>query len=311
MAVSINVSDSKTLSVMMVATAGALWGVIGLFSRALTDAGLTSLQITLTRSFITAVGVIVILAFYDRKLMKIDPKDIWMFIGTGVCSIVLFNVLYFETAELVSLSITAVLLYTAPCFVMVFSIFLFREKVTSQKMLALIMAFGGCVLTAGLIGGSAEFSVKGFLMGLGSGFGYSLYTIFGKYALRKYHSFTVTMYTFLFASVALIPFCSPWHIVETAMEVDGSALYMLGLGLVITLLPYFLYTKGLGGLDAGVASVIAFIEPMVATLAGFVVYHETLSVSEVFGVLLILTSIVLLNINFKRKYGPGHPAESA
>lgn len=293
-------SDIRLKSVIMIVAAGVLWGTIGLFSRALNDAGFTSYQVTESRCFITMAGIALILLIYDRKLLKIDIRDIWMFIGTGLCSIVLFNVLYFETAQLVSLSMTAVLLYTAPCFVLIFSVILFKEKLTAKKILALVMAFTGCVFTAGIIGGSDEFVLAGFLMGLGSGFGYSLYSIFGKFALKKYHPFTVTFYTFLVAALSLMPFCDPWHIVEVSMHSDKAIWYVLGLGILITLIPYFLYTYGLRGLDAGVASVIAFVEPMVATIAGFIVYDEKVTFFNLLGILMILFSIILLNLELGR-----------
>ena len=292
-------ADARFRSVIMIVVAGALWGVIGLFSRALNDAGLDSFQVTETRCLITAIGVAAILLVTHRDYLRIELKDLWMFLGTGICSIILFNVLYFQTAQLVSLSMTAVLLYTAPCFVLIFSVILFHEVLTTRKVAALVFAFLGCVLTAGIIG-AGEFNMLGFAMGLGSGFGYSLYTIFGKFALKKYHAFTVTFYTFLVAGLALLPFCTPWHIVEVAAEVDGALWYMLGLGLLITLIPYFLYTEGLRGLDAGVASVIAFIEPMVATIAGFIVYGEEVTAISLLGILMILFSIMLLNLESGR-----------
>ena len=160
---------SSKLSALCIIVAASLWGIIGIFSRMLSDAGLTSLQTTEVRCFITALVMFVVLMIKDKNLIKIDIRDLWMFIGTGFFSIVIFNILYFETAELVSLSMTAVLLYTAPCFVMVLSAILFKEVITGQKVIALVLAFFGCILTAGLIGGGGDFNMKGFLYGVGSG----------------------------------------------------------------------------------------------------------------------------------------------
>ena len=103
-------ADKRTRSVLMVVTAGILWGVIGLFSRALNDAGLDSLQVVMARCSVTAIGAFILLVLFKREFLRIHIKDIWMFFGTGVCSIILFNYLYFQTAQLVSLSMTAVLL---------------------------------------------------------------------------------------------------------------------------------------------------------------------------------------------------------
>ena len=77
-------------------------------------------------------------------------------------------------------------------------------------------------------------------------------------------------------------------------------MWMLALGILITTLPYFLYNFGLKGLDAGVASVIAFLEPMVATIAGFVIYSEEPTVFNYLGIFLILAAVILRNIGFGR-----------
>jgi len=70
---------------------------------------------------------------------------------------------------------------------------------------------------------------------------------------------------------------------------------MLALGILITLIPYFLYTYGLNRMDAGKAAVLAFVEPMVATVVGFVLFGEELGIVEAVGIALILASVVLLN----------------
>jgi drug/metabolite transporter (DMT)-like permease len=278
-------------AVMMVIGAACLWGIVGLFTRPLSAAGLSSMQITEVRCIVTSVAMLAIVLLYDRSLMRIDAKDIWMFIGTGVLSIVLFNTMYFQAIEMLSLSMAAVLLYTAPCFVMLMSLLVFHERMTSRKILALVMSFCGCVCTAGIVGGGGD--MLGIAIGLGSGFCYALYTIFGKFALAKYHPFTVTLYTFVIAGLCLAPICGLGGIADVAMEGD-NLFYMVGLGILITTIPYFLYTFGLKGMDPGKASVIAFTEPMVATVAGLVFYGESLTVMSAAGILLILVSIILL-----------------
>ena len=297
-------SEAKPLSVIAIVVVACFWGVIGVFSRQLNDRGLDSIQVTEVRCLVTALALLIILAVYDRRLLKIEPKDIWIFFGTGVIGIISFNVLYFEAAEIVTLSMTSVLLYTAPFFVVILSAFIFKEKLTGQKGLSLILAFLGCLLISGVVGSEQGFNAEGFMLGLGSGIGYALYTIFSKFALRKYHPFTLTFYTFAVAGICLIPFSDVPHMADVAINVDGALMWMLALGILITTLPYFLYNFGLKGLDAGVASVIAFLEPMVATIAGFVIYSEEPTVFNYLGIFLILAAVILLNIGFGRNKEP-------
>ena len=93
--------------------------------------------------------------------------------------------------------------------------------------------------------------------------------------------------------MALLPFSDVTEIASAASS--GSATMMLALGVLITLVPYFLYTYGLNRMDAGKAAVIAFVEPMVATVVGFVLFGEELGMAELLGIALILMSVVLLN----------------
>ncbi len=285
----------RSLSMVMVIIAASLWGIIELFNNQLIAAGLQPIQIAAVRSIVSSTCMVLFLLIRNPSLLKISLRDLWMFIGTGVCSIAFFNACYFTAIEYTSMSMAAVLLYTSPCFIMIMSVFLFKEKLTSYKVLALVLAFSGCVLTAGIIGGSGEISSIGLITGILAGFGYSLYTIFGTFALKKYNPLTVITYTFIFGAIALCPFSNVGGIATVAIEVPGALLNILVLGIVITVVPYMLYTEGLKGLDPSIAGVIAFVEPMVATIAGFLILHETVTMQGVAGILLILLSVILLS----------------
>jgi len=285
---------SDLIPALDVIIGAALWGVIGLFTRPLYELGLSPLQITFARCLITLIFITVAIVILDRKLLKIDLKDIWMFIGTGLFSIVFFNIMYFTSQQMVSLSTASVLLYTAPCFVMIMSIVLFKEKLTRNKLLALVIAFIGCAFTTGL--GFGDMNI-GFLYGILAGFGYALYSIFGKYALKKYGLLTILLYTFLIATICMIPFADVPYVISSFGDTN-VLLLALGLGLLSTVLPYYFYTIGLRGMDAGKASIIAFVEPMVATVVSIIIGDE-FGWMNVLGIALILGSVILLNIGTK------------
>ena len=171
------------------------------------------------------------------------------------------------------MSAAAVLLYTAPCMVLILSAVFFHEKLTGRKIVALAASFVGCIFTTGLLGSSSALSAAGILLGLGAGLGYALYSIFSKIALRKYHPYTVTFYTTLCASLFLLPLSRPGRLAE--LLGTGNALAVsLALGFFSTLMPAVLYTLGLQGMDAGRAAVLAYAEPLVATLCGLLFYQE-------------------------------------
>lgn len=290
----------KKFATPMILLAAICWGLIGFFSIHLADGGFNSIEITFLRCTVTAFALWMGLGIVNRSFLKISIKDLWMFIGTGVLSIVFFNTMYFMSIQYSNLSMAAILLYTAPAIVTVLSAILFKEKMTKQKISALILALIGCSFTSGIVAsivsghGFENVSMLGVITGLASGLGYALYTIFGNVALKKYHTFTVTSYTFLIAFISLAPFCIRPRLFAIASE-PTMLFNILGIGLISTLSPFLLYTFGLKYTEPSKASVMAFVEPMVATVIGVAVFKDELTIYSICGIVLIFLSICLLN----------------
>ncbi len=290
---------SDRLAYIYVLLGASLWGTIGLFVDELAAAGFTALQIVSLRVICAAIMLTLFLALKNPKLLKIDLKDSISFIGTGIFSIVFFNWCYFTAIEEVSLSIAVILLYTGPAFVTILSWIFFKEPMTRRKIGALLLTLAGCALVIKVIPVSDQrISWFGFLVGLGSGFGYALYSIFGKHALKKYESLTVITYTFIFASAVMLP-VSGIGIETNQLASSYTWALILGLGFFPTSLAYLLYTSGLSMIESSRASITATVEPVVATLIGVFVLNEILTTYQILGILLVLVAVVL--IQFKKR----------
>lgn len=285
--------NKYTLAVVL---SGCLWGFMGLFRRLMGGIGLSSAGIILLRCGLAAVFFALTLLVTGPRQFRIRLRDIWCFIGTGVLSLLFFTFCYFQAMNHMSLSAAAILLYTAPAIVTLLSRPLFGEALTARKLIAVVAAFLGCALVSGL-GGDMKLSATGVLFGLGAGLGYALYSIFARYALaRGYSSNTINFYSCLLAAAgaALI-----WGIQEPVTLLCASwsnAALCLAAALVTGYLPYLLYTYGLTGLETGRASIMASVEPVVATVIGISVYHEPMSIMSALGIALVLAAIVLLNL---------------
>ena len=96
-------------------------------------------------------------------------------------------------------------------------------------------------------------------------------------------------------TITLIPFVKLSEVFSSLMTSPVILGKGLALGLVSTFFPFVSYTLGLRQMEAGKASVLAFAEPMVAAVAGIVVFGEMLRVENVLGILLIFTAVVVLN----------------
>ena len=278
--------------------AGVLWGTISVFLKNLSSSGLSLIQITACRAIFSSFFLFVYFLVKDKNLLKIKVKDIWMFVGTGVVSLTFFSLCYFSTILESGASIAVILLYTSPIFILLLSAILFKEKITKIKLFALILTFVGCIFVTG-IGGENHLSAKGLFIGLCAGFGYALYSIFSRFALKKYKPLTVTFYTFVFSSISLLPFCNIVEICSSFSE--KSLLFLIGIALICTVLPYIFYTFGLSGLETGKAAILVTVEPLVGSLIGIFVWKENLDMLKLIGIIMIFIAVILINLNCKSR----------
>lgn len=285
----------------LVLMAGILWGMIGLFVRKLNEYGLSSMDIVGVRAVVTAAILFVSLFVFDRDLLKIKLRDLWCFLGTGILSIVFFNFCYFSAIDRISLAVAAILLYTAPAFVLIMSAFLFKEVITKKKILCILFVIIGCGLAGGIANESLNISLSGILYGLGAGVGYALYSIFSRFAIDKgYKSLTITFYTFLIATIVTLPFAHIKLIFASCTNDSSGTIYVVLFGIVTTVLPYILYTFGLKDMDNSKASLIASIEPITATVLGIVVFSEKIYISQWIGIALVIGAIAFSNKKTKK-----------
>ena len=272
--------------------AAVLWGIIGLWNRALMAAGLSPTSIVLVRNLGGCVLLSAIFAVKDRSVFAVKKEHLKYFFGTGVVSILLFTCCYFSCQKLCSLAVASILLYTAPSFVVLLSAVLWREPVTAKKLAALALTLVGCALVCGVFAGDVSISLSGLLLGLGAGFFYALYSVFGRYALAHYDSMTVTVWTFLFAGPASLVLLRPAELAVLAQP--KPALTAVVLVVFSTVLPYLFYTKGLSQVEAGKASIMASLEPVVAALTGVLVFGEPMNALTAAGILCVLAGVYVL-----------------
>lgn len=272
--------------------AAALWGIIGVWNRRLMAGGLSPYSIVVVRNCGGLVLLTAVMALRDRSVFRVERQHLKYFFGTGVVSVVLFTVCYFSCQEICSLAVASILLYTAPAIVVVLSALLWREPVTKKKLLALGLTLVGCALVCGVFSGALTVTGGGIALGLGAGFFYALYSIFGRYALAHYGPMTVTVWTFVFAGVVSLVLVRPAEL--AALAQPSMALTAVGLVVCSTVLPYILYTRGLARVEAGKASILASLEPVVASVAGVVLFGEPMSPLTAAGIVCVLAGVYIL-----------------
>ena len=278
---------------------GICFGSAGIFVRELSE-NMNSTSIISSRILIAILLLGLWIAARYPMNFRIKLKDSWIFVGAGVLGTLGLNLCYNFSINELSLSLAAVLIALAPIFVMVFAFFMFHEAITVKKVISIILALVGCVLTSGILENNASmhWSWIGILVGSASAGFYALYSIFSKIGMKKsYPALTITFYSMLAIAVVLLPF-TQWDNMAHYIAANPlrNTLFMVMHSLCTAVCPYAFYTVALDHMEAGKASILCSCEPVAAMIFGLFFFGEiptVLSVTELIIVLLALAMLVL------------------
>ena len=290
----------KSKGYVFIAIAGLLWATLGLFGKFLMGNGLTSEQVAFTRLFFGFIVLGVYSSIRTPQILKISKKGIIYSVIIGIICQAMFNLCYFKAIDIAGVSIEAVLLYTSPLFLAIFSKICYKENITRSKLFSLILCFIGAIMA--VTGGRLDFqglNAFGLLLGVLSAIAYALMPTISKNALKEFSSSTILVYSFLFGAIFMIPSSRPWEILNYAKDLDVLSC-MLMLGIVPAALAYIFYAAGISkGVELSVAGVVASVELVGSVIIGCTILGESFSLGKLFGVMLMLISaVVALNLSY-------------
>jgi len=256
--------------------------------------GLPPLTVAAMRMTLAALMLFGLLAVLDRKLLRIQTRDIPFFLLFGLICVAGFQACWVLAVSLIDVGVATVLNYTSPAWAVIFAWPLLGERLNRRKGVALLLTAAGVALIVRIF--DARFlslNMAGLLWGMGSGVTYGLYGIFGRRALERYSFWTVITYAFAAGALFLLATQSASSI-GSAFAQPGAAFWLVILALLPSVVGYALYTFGLRFLEATVAAILATVEPAMATLWAVIFLGESLTLPQVTGGALVIAGVIAL-----------------
>jgi len=274
-----------------------MWGTLGLFAKILYAQGVSFESLVAVRASVGWLAVIgFLLATQGARSLRVARRDLAFLVPLGLVGIGFFYLLYFYTVRESTVGTAAILLYSAPAFVVILARLFLKEPLNAAKVFALLLTVGGIFLVVGAYApANLEVSPKILLTGLLSGLTYGLYAIFGRPLAGHLSPAVILSYALAFGSALLIVAALPT--LDTLIRLPaGSYLLLFMLSVVHTALAFALYTFGIRHLGAGRAAIVATIEPVVAGILGVTLLGEELTALKALGALLVLAGAVLAQV---------------
>ena len=286
----------KKFALILPIITGVLFGSVGIFARKLNDAGFDNATTVFSRVFPAVIILLIFILIKDRSLLKIRGRDVFLLIMATLGGMFSTNLLFNMAAIELSLSFAAVLLCVFPIYVLIFSKFAFKERITARKLTCIAMTAAGCIMVSGIIGSNVEISLMGLAVGILSGITNAYFSVMSKKLMSEgMASYTMTFYCLLINGAALAPFVDYKAIFDfaSAAPLENTG-FMLLHSLLIAVLTYVCFTTSLKYIDAGTASILASCEPVAAMVIGLIFFDEVPTVLSVAGLIITMAALTIL-----------------
>lgn len=288
-----------------IASATFLWGVAATVGRAaftgrLLPRGevlrpidpLILSQSRTTFSFVLLATALGMLRGWRRlQLPAVDLRRMFLL---GIFGVAASNYFYYLAIQRTNVATAITLQYTAPVWVLLYTLARGQQKPTLQRVLAVVLALCGVSLVMGIFGsGGFRLDTMGFTAGILAAFSFAFYNLTGHSVLLRYDRWTVLLYAISTASLFWIVINPPWKI-ATAHYSAAQWLFLLGFSLISVLVPFALYFAGLQHLEPTRAIVVGCLEPVFSIVIAAVTLGEVVRPVQSVGIFLVLVAIVVV-----------------
>jgi drug/metabolite transporter (DMT)-like permease len=290
--------------------AAAILSTTAIFIRHLTlTYHIPALVLAFWRDGFVCVTLLPVLGLLSPRLLAVKRRHLPYLVGWGLL-LATFNATWTLSVALNGAAVATVLVYSSAGFTVLLGWLILGEHLGWGKLLAVAVSLGGCVLVSGALDAAAwRTNVAGIVTGILSGLCYAIYSLMGRSASnRGLNPWTTVLYTFAFATVALLLFnLVPGGVVPGAAARPGEllwlgdavagwvVLFLLAAGPTVT--GFGLYNVSLGYLPSGVANLVVSLEPVFTAVTAYLVFGELLTVAQLGGSAMILAGVIFLRLH--------------
>lgn len=292
--------------VFLVALGATSYGMLATFVKLAYQENFTTAEVTSSQFIYGIIGILIINLFQKIKnkntTVKASSKNIFQLMLAGT-SLGMTSIFYYLAVKYIPVSIGIVLLMQTVWMGVLLEWFLDKKAPSLQKIISVIIVLIGTALAINIF--KIDFNDTNINWPLGLLFG-----------LLAATSFTTTMFTankvaleissaqrslYMLLGGAVIVFSFAFITQVTPFNFEIFAKWGIILALFGTIIPPMLLNAGFPKTGLGLGSIVSSLELPVSVLMAYFLLNESVVFSQWIGIVLIITAIVIMNINFSKK----------
>jgi drug/metabolite transporter (DMT)-like permease len=284
--------NSTTIGIISGLAATSIWGAMYVVSKAIM-AVIPPFSLLTSRLILGVLSLLMVAAF--QKNLRASKRDFRSILGVGFIGYGISLGFQFVGTDLSTAANGSLVTSATPAFVLIFASLILREKITSKRLIALIVASLGVLAVIDPRSAQLDSTLFWGNMALvAAALTWALYSVLIRKVTRDVDVLTVSLIAFVGGM--------PTSIAAGAYEyatlgfgaiTPGVIAGILFLGIICTAVAMYLWNTAFALLDASLASLTFFAQPVVGTILGAIFLGETITPLFLFGGLLIGIGLVI------------------
>ncbi len=229
--------------------------------------------------------------------IKLPARDLAYCLLLGVLGVAVSNYFYYVAILRTNVATAIIVQYTAPVWVLLYVVAHGQQKLTLQKVVAVVLAVTGIALVIDLLGNHSGATLRldayGLIAALLASFSFAFYNVAGHRILAHYNRWRVLVWTLTAAAAFWLVVNPPWKIAG-AHYVPAQWLFLFVFSMISVLGAFSLYFLGLQHLEPTRAIIASCLEPVFSILLAALLLGEVLRPIQTFGIVFVLAAIVIV-----------------
>jgi len=273
---------------ILIFVSAASFGAMPVFARFAYEAGSNPITVLFLRFSIAAVFMLIVMVLRGTAFPR--ARTLIVLVLMGGVGYVGQSLSYFTALTLASAGMVAILLYLYPALVVIFTVLFLKEPITKIKVLALILAMAGTILTIGPDGGGQSL---GIILAITAAIIYSIYIIVGSKVIRKTDAFSSS--TVIVVSAAVVS-CGLVTVTGGQWPATRAGwISIIAIALISTVLGIVTFLAGLRRIGPANASMLSTLEPVVTVFLAAIALGETITFFSIVGGMMVLSAVILIS----------------
>ncbi|WP_116052057.1 EamA family transporter [Amycolatopsis palatopharyngis] len=297
------VLTSRARGVALIVIASICFGSSGAIGKPTMIAGLTPEQVAAVRIGLSALVLLVGVGLVRPALLRVRRGEWRLLLGYGLLGVAGVQLFYFVAASRIPVGIAILLEFTSPVLVALWVRFVRRVRLPRLMWVGTALAMVGLGMVA-QVGQGLRLDALGLLAGVGAALCSAAYFLLGEHGVSTRHPLGMVTWGMIVGAVAVCVVAPPWTIPAEVLTSPAEFgpwrppvwSLLIAVALFSTVLAYLAGITALRHLPVSTASVLALLEPLVATAAAWVLLGEALTVLQLVGAAVLLGGALIVQL---------------